>query len=261
VRLVSVGSGDSSVEIDITKALVAAGHCDMEFLCFDVAHNLIADANAKIRRAGLTSVMKSQFFDVNVDALPEPIDGIMAHHSLHHIVELERLFSMIDAALMPNGRFLSIDMIGRNGHVRWPETLGYIQALWEGLPDEKKYHHQLKQLHAEYLNFDCSEEGFEGIRSQDILPLLVSRFSFRMFMGLGGLVEIFTDRGYGHNYDVNSAWDTAFIDFVEELNERLLQIGLIKPTMLFADMAKKGRIVEPRYYKSRSPAFSIRRMW
>jgi len=33
--------------------------------------------------------------------------------------------------------------------------------------------------------WDCSKQGFEGIRAQDILPLLVKKFSFRSFLGFG----------------------------------------------------------------------------
>ncbi len=96
----------------------------------------------------------------------------MCHHALHHVLNLEHLISAIRASLHPKGCFVSIDVIGRNGHMRWPEALEFIERIWRFLPDEKRYHHVLKTSDQEYVNRDCSTKGFEGIRSQDILPIL-----------------------------------------------------------------------------------------
>ena len=60
--------------------------------------------------------------------------------------------------------------------MRWPEAYGVLSELWKELPETYKYNHQLKRLEIEYENWDCSTEGFEGIRSQDILPLLIETF-------------------------------------------------------------------------------------
>src|SRR5205085_2791623 len=71
-----------------------------------------------------------------------------------------------------------------------------IDRIWRQLPVRFKYHHQLRRLEHEYENWDCSTEGFEGIRAQDILPLCVERFEFRRFLGWASLVEILIDRGF-----------------------------------------------------------------
>ncbi len=49
-------------------------------------------------------------------------DGVMASHSLHHLVELEHIFDWVKEVLRPGCVFAINDMIGRNGHMRWPET-------------------------------------------------------------------------------------------------------------------------------------------
>src|SRR2546421_428065 len=84
-------------------------------------------------------------------------------------IELEVLFDKIYQTLHPDGYFVTDDMIGRNGHMRWPEALTVFNALWKELPEKYKYNHQLKRLEIEFDNWDCSKEAFEGIRSQDIL--------------------------------------------------------------------------------------------
>ena len=142
--------------------------------------------------------------------------------------------------------------------MRWPEALTLVRTLWNTLPDHYKYNHQLKRLEIEFDNWDCSKEGFEGIRAQDILPLLVERFSFELFIGWGGVIDIFIDRSFGHNFDPAKEWDRSFIDEVHRLNEESLENGLIKPTQILAAMSKSSRTTT-RQYKHLSPRFCIRR--
>jgi hypothetical protein len=149
-------------------------------------------------------------------------------------------------------------MIGRNGHMRWPETLNFVNAFWAVIDPSKKLNHQLKVTHENFVNFDCSKEGFEGVRSQDILPLLISHFSFSAFLATGGLIEIFVDRGYGPNYSSDNLQDIEFIDSIADLNDRLIALGLIKPTMLFAEMGKKGVSKSAKLYKGLRPEFCVR---
>jgi predicted TPR repeat methyltransferase len=121
-RFVSLGSGTCTEEIKIARDLRADGFSNFTILGLDVTEHLVAEANAAIAREKLTEHVASRFFDVNRDAIEGPVDAVIAHQSLHHFVELERVFDLVDAALVPQGYFLSCDMIGRNGHMRWPET-------------------------------------------------------------------------------------------------------------------------------------------
>lgn len=257
-KFVSIGSGDCSEEIKIAKCLLEAGHSNFVILGFEVAAHLIGEANTAIARQGLAKHVASKFFDVNRGMIDEPIDAFIAHHSLHHIVELERLFDLIDQSLRPDGHFISCDMIGRNGHMRWPETLRYVEAIWANLPDIKKYNWQHRQQHNQFLNWDCSKEGFEGIRAQDILPLLLRHFSFEGFFGCGGFIDPFVDRGYGPNYDAANPLDRDFIDLVATANDAMIDSAQIKPTMMFADMVKKKSGVALHVVGRRTPEFCVR---
>jgi SAM-dependent methyltransferase len=257
-KFVSIGSGNCSEEVKIAKRLLQLGHSNFVIVGLEVAQNLIAEAHAAIAGEGLAKHVASEFFDVNHGAIDGPVDAFVANHSLHHIVELERLFDLIDRSLSPNGHFVSCDMIGRNGHMRWPETLRYIEAIWANLPEIKKYHWQLRQQHNQFLNWDCSTEGFEGVRAQDILPLLLQRFSFDAFVACGGFIDPFVDRGYGPNYNTANALDRDFIDLVATANDAMIDSGQIKPTIMFADMVKKNIGVAPRFVGRRTPEFCVR---
>jgi len=97
-------------------------------------------------------------------------------------------------------------MIGRNGHMRWPEAMDVIPSLWKYLPQSHKFSHQLKRIEHGYVNWDCSSKSFEGTRARDILPELVKSFQFDLFLGFCSLVDIFIDRGFGPNFDLESEW-------------------------------------------------------
>jgi hypothetical protein len=165
----------------------------------------------------------------------------MGNQSLHHFVELEVLFDKIHSAPLPQGYFLTHDMIARNGHARWPEALAIINDLWNELPNRYRYNHQLKRLEIVFDNWDCSKEALEGIRSQDIPPLLMQRFHFDLFVGFANLVDVFIDRSFGHNFDVKSQWDREFIDKVHQIDESNIENGRIKPSHMTAAMTNHLR--------------------
>ena len=106
-------------------------------------------------------------------------------------------------------------------------------------------------------NWDCSTEGFEGIRSQDILPLLIKRFHFEFFVGFGNLVNPFIDRSFGHNFDPDDPKDLQFIDRVHELDQKLIDGGHIKPTHIIAAM--KVRPTHQRVDRHLTPEFCVRK--
>ncbi len=256
-NLISIGSGDCALEIDVAKGVRASGITEFEFFCLELSPVLVERARRKVSEASLGRHFHFLTMDV-ADWRPDRrFAGCMAHHSLHHIVALEHLFSTIRNSLEPGGYFLSCDVIGRNGHLRWPETLKIMEKLWALLPEEKRYHHALKTTWREFVNFDCSTQGFEGIRAQDILQLLLDNFSFDVFLPYGGLIEVFMSPGLGPNFNMELDWDRNFIDLVAHLNDILVESGHIKPTLFFAKMSVGGH-AKRRFYKHLSPEFCVR---
>lgn len=140
--------------------------------------------------------------------------------------------------------------------MRWREAELILEPLWRSLPDRYKYNHQLQRLDAQFVNWDCSVEGFEGIRCQDILPLLIRRFYFHTFLAYGNLTDVFVDRSDGHNFDPQNPADLAFIQHLARLNDVLIGHGVIKPTMLFASMSKSPS--EMTCYRRWRPEFCLR---
>ncbi len=257
-RFVSIGSGNCEVEVALAADLRASGYEIFVMECVDLNPHMLERGNQLAAQKNVADKMLFTAVDINDWVVEGTYDLVIAYQSLHHFVELEMLFDKIYEALEEDGYFLTHDMIGRNGHMRWPEALDIVNALWKDLPNKYKYNHQLKRLELEYENWDCSKEGFEGIRAQDILPLLAEMFNFELFIPWGGVLDIFIDRGFGHNYDPNEAWDRAFINKVYALNVEKIVDGSIKPTQMIAAMTKQP-VEHPRRYMGLTPEFCLRK--
>ncbi|HWP57478.1 MAG TPA: class I SAM-dependent methyltransferase [Candidatus Acidoferrales bacterium] len=256
-KLLSLGAADCSVEIGVAKRLLELGHENFELSCYEVSPHLLERAEAAVEKEGLRRLLKLHGIDINRWKPKDRFAGVMANHSLHHFVELEQIFAGVYAALEDRGFFVTNDMIGRNGHMRWPEVLEFIDAIWAFMPDRYKFNRQLNRFEQTFVNWDCSNEGFEGIRAQDILPLLNRTFGFESFLAFGGIVDVFVDRAFGHNFDPNLSSDKAFIDFLQLLNDRLIEASVVKPTTMFAVMRKQFGMT-PRVWRNWTPAFCER---
>ena len=255
--LLSIGSGDCSIEIDIVKKLLSKGERDFFFICLELSPLFVEKARIQIDKEGLGDIIAVSKTDLNNWEPKTSFAGVMAHHSLHHILNLEHVFGLIKKHLAPNGKFVTSDIIGRNGHMRWPEALSIVRQIWEHLPRKYKYSNQSNRYYDYFENWDCSVEGFEGIRAQDILPLLIKSFSFEVFFGFGNLIDTFIDRNFGPNFNPENKDDIQFIDTLHALDEKLISEGILKPTGIIAAMTNK-QIDKPRLYNNWSPEFAVR---
>lgn len=256
-RVLSVGCGDGTVELELAQSLRDRADADFRLIGADLSPVLIERFEEKVRDAGLRDRVFPKLEDLNSVASDETYDLIMANHSLHHIVDLEGIFAFIHRALLPHGIFATCDMIGRNGHMRWPETEALLQAVWPMLTDKQKFHHQLLRPNPDrFEDFDCSGEGFEGIRAQDILYLILNSFKSYKFFGYGGFVDVLVDRGFGHGFDAEDEDQRAFVTTLAKFNEMMLDAGMIKPTVMSAYFTKDDR--GERCFHGRSALRSLR---
>ncbi len=238
VRILSVGSGNGDLEIRVAAAMVNAGHTNFTIECMDINPHMLERTLEDARSQGVQAHIKTREDDFNRWTPDRSYDVIMANQSLHHVLELEHLFGAIYKGLKKTGKFITSDMIGRNGHKRWPEAMQALKPFWDELPDSHKYNQLLKRHEEDYINHDCSTEGFEGIRAQDILPLLVKKFHFHLFIPFSNIVMVFIDRPFGHNFDAENPWDRDFIDRVHACDEAGMLTGTLKPTQMLAVMSK-----------------------
>lgn len=257
-RFASIGAGNCDAEIKLAEDLIGRGCTDFVIDCVEINPAMLERGQARAAEEGLAERVRAVQADFNGWAPDARYDGVMANQALHHVVELEVLLDAVRDALLPTGRFVTSDMIGRNGHQRWPEARRIIEELWAELPPAYRYHHSLQRQEDEFQDWDCSQEGFEGIRAQDILALLVERFSFETFLGFGNLIDVFVDRGFGPNFDADDEGDRAFIDRVHERDMAGLLSGELKPTHVMAVMRNVPVPHGPRVFEHLTPRFCVR---
>lgn len=236
----SVGSGNCDTEVRVAKALVGAGFEEFQIECLEMNPSMLQRGKELAVAEGISEHVVCVQGDFNEWVPAKDYDAIIANQSLHHVLNLEGLFGGIKKSLKDNGLFITSDMIGRNGHQRWPEALSIVRELWQELPPRYRYNQQLRRYEETFLDWDCSVESFEGIRAQDILPLLLSMFKFDFFLAFANVIDPFVDRGFGHNFDASSEKDRNFIDRVHQRDEAEILAGSIKPTHMFAVMRVHG---------------------
>jgi SAM-dependent methyltransferase len=258
LRIVSLGAGNCENEVALAEALIKHGISEFSIDCLELSSFMIERGRSLIQEKQLSAKMRVIETDLNEWVASETYDVFFANHSLHHIEGLEHLFSQVSRSMAPDGVFLVNDMIGRNGHMRWPEAMSILNVIWSSMPRRYKYNHLLDRVEDEYENWDCSVEGFEGIRAQDILPLLISNFEFKFFLGFGNLINVFVDRAFGHNFDPLSSEDMTFIRRVAAVDEELLLMGALKPTQMFGVLVRKGTPHPQVFLNGVTPEFSVR---
>ncbi|GAA4823850.1 hypothetical protein GCM10011365_22900 [Marinicella pacifica] len=236
MRILSIGSGNCDTEVRLAKTLRKEGFHDFIIDCMDINQTMFARGLKLAEEEGVTNHLRFLKADFNSWESQQSYGLIIANQSLHHVVKLEHLFAEIKKSLPPEGYFITSDIIGRNGHQRWPEAVKVLKKIWQQMPPRYRYNHQLNKEQKKYVNHDCSSDSFEGIRAQDVLPLLIKNFHFETFIPFANLILIFIDRGLGPNFDVNNPEDIAFIDRIHQLDEELMLAGTIQPTQLMAAM-------------------------
>ncbi|WP_223786853.1 class I SAM-dependent methyltransferase [Marinicella meishanensis] len=240
-QLLSIGAGNGESELLLADALVKQGIRHFTITCLDINPHMLQRCQENAAAKGLGAQIATECGDFNVWEANQTFDVVLANQCLHHVINLEHLLATVELALKPTGVFLVSDMIGRNGHQRWPEALTLLKPIWEGMPDRLKHNRLLQRFEPEYINHDCSTSGFEGIRAQDILPMLVERFHFDMFIPFANLIMVLIDRPFGHNFQVDDPADLALIDRVHEIDEQAILKGTIKPTQMVACLSKQPK--------------------
>jgi SAM-dependent methyltransferase len=256
-RILTIAAGECAPEINIAEWLRENSIHNFRFDCIDINPNVLDRAEKAAKSKGFLTEFEFRCADLSSWEPVRDYNIILAIQCLHHFSDLENIFARLRKALHPNGYFLTDDMIGRNGHQRWPEAKAHVQAFWQELPERYKYNHAFKTQDVLYEDRDFSKDSFEGIRSQDILKLLKASFHFEFFFGFANVIDVFVDRMYGPNFDPAVEWDRDFIDRVHDLDFQEIDCGHIKPTHMYAAMTKDSAS-PTKFYRHWSPDFCIR---
>jgi SAM-dependent methyltransferase len=237
----SIGCGAGAEEIEVLRAADRLGFAPFAIFGLELSPISVERAEAAAAAAGYADRFLPRVHDLNA-GLPAlaPAAAIMAHHVLHHIVELELLYAHLAAGLHPQGSFVTYDMMGRNGHMRWPEVLPAVRALWQHLPERYRHDHVWHRPMPHFQDWDCAIEGFEGVRAQEVLPLLAEHFVPARLVTRGAVMEVFTSDRVGPGFDpFTREDDRAFLGAVAEWERGLLARRETTPTEFVGEFRRR----------------------
>lgn len=241
----SIGSGNGDTEVDIYNRL--KNKDKVKLIGVDINPTMV-ERGKKLAEEKSYLMLDFQVGDFNYLKLNKKYDFYIANHSLHHVTNLENLFEVIDNNSTDEMIFLINDMIGRNGHVMWPGTKKIVDLIWSKIERKYKYNHYTHLFDDEVFNLDCSTEGFEGIRAEDILPLLNKYFDYDIYLPFSVIVSRFIDRAYGHNFIVSNIDDMIKLRMIIEMDIKILTDKKLSPTQALMKFIKRGKSQNQRFF-------------
>ena len=176
VKILSVGSGPGGTEIINANKFTV----NFKFDCIDINEKSLSIGQKKANDEQLNFNFIQQ--DINEIKLPaEEYDVIFSLSALHHMINHEHITDEIKKTMKSDAVFIIQEPIPRNGFRMWDETKKIANEVWKIIPDKYKYDHIYKnhtRFFKELPDVDLSKEGFECIRSEDLVPILKKNFIF-----------------------------------------------------------------------------------
>jgi SAM-dependent methyltransferase len=254
--MVSLGAGSGETELDIVERLARRGIENLELTLLELNPALLERAMADAARRGMAERVTGVEVDLNEWLPAGTADVYFANHSLHHLVNLEGILAGVKGSMAEDGVLVVNDMIGRNGHVRWPEAADLVHAIWDAAPARYRWNPIEQKVDETYPDTDYGRYTFEGVRAEDILPLLLHHFHPEVYVTFLNVADPFIDRIYGPNFELDNPDDRAFIDALGQFDDAAIDLQLVTPTHLVASFRRSE--VPCRYPRRRSPARTVR---
>lgn len=128
-RLLSLGCGYGGHELEIARIL----RRPYQLIGVDLNPHIYSEAQRRAISEGLNVHFKS--LDLNfVRIRPGAFDVIYAHASVHHVLNLEHLFSQVCDGLTETGRLVIMDIIGKTQVLFWKENVEFAASLIKRMP-------------------------------------------------------------------------------------------------------------------------------
>lgn len=224
-RVLSLGCGHGALE----RGLIAIGmaqRCDG----IDLSEGAIQEARRLAAETG-TDQIHYQVGDLEEADFPKAaFDMVFAHHSMHHIEDLDGLCLAVRETLRPGGIFHLDEFVGPD-RFQWTDAqLHHLNAFVQALPDRYRrlptgelMPPLVRPTIPQMLAFDPSE----AVRSSAILETMRRHFRVVEVRRLGGALLHVGLSGIAQNFDPDSAEDNARLEEFFALEDRLMAEGVI----------------------------------
>ncbi len=176
--------------------------------------------------------------DVNALELPDnAYDLVVVQQAFHHFDALEFVAGQISRALKPHGVFVLKDYIGANFLQRTPKQRAVCSMLWRTLPERYRRHVSGRVLDGIYIPRKEDLPPYEGIRAEDVLPVIEARFRTLHSHTYGGILFPLWN-GFAQNY-TESADDRALVERLWQLDRQMIDSGAVEPNFIRAVFARQ----------------------
>jgi len=217
INVLSLGSGYCGHEIMMAEQFSR----EYEILCVDINEDLFKKARevADGKDLGLSFAVRDLNF---IEIPPGKYDLIFAHAVLHHIINLEHLYGQIAGGLTDEGLFHLIEVVGKNRLLIWEENQAVVNKLLDicpaGLVADTRIH------------VTEEEEGMEGVRQEEILPLLKDYF-YPKYEHLHGafMRYVCLDERLGKALCPSRTEARKYLDFLIDCDESCVRRKLLRP--------------------------------
>lgn len=214
----------------------------------DLAGGAVDAARRQAAAEGLDG-LTYRVADLNTLELPaDAYDIVYAHAALHHVFALEHLLDQIRRSLKPSGVLVLYEYVGPS-QMQFPRPhLELADKLLRAIPPNYRTHRregglkdQAPRLSLETMN---ASDPSEAVRSQEIIPLVASRFRVEHLRYIGGtlLLLVFNDIA-GNLPDGDPVMD-PIIDAIIAVDNVLIDTGVLPSYHAYA-VCRKTRNLLP----------------
>ncbi|MEA2871665.1 MAG: hypothetical protein QOH67_1641, partial [Hyphomicrobiales bacterium] len=199
-----------------------------KFHAIDVSDGAIAGAKAAAATAGIGEKIDYSVADLNTVSLPAATyDAIFGISAVHHIFQLEHLFSECRKALKPGGLLFLDEYVGPSRFCSAPHVIDLINRLRVLLPEHKRknlftndgnellFYEPLPIGHFE------KHDPSEAVRSSEIMAALRLYFDVLEIRPYGGAIQHMLFSGIAGNFDETNAEDVALMNVIATFEEAL----------------------------------------
>lgn len=233
ISLLSLCAGIGHYEI----SLVRRGYVE-SVVGYEFSEKSVASANQTVRNEGLESKISFIQLDLNTGTFPpnQHFDAILNVAGLHHIQNLEHLIAQCRQVCKPHTVFLNHEFIGPNHHQWTAKQLHYINYIMSILPpDLRRSLSNPGAIHEQKVSLSMNEmmriDPTEGVRAQDIIPVMRKHFAISDYKPFGGSILHMLLNDMAGNFMAPE--HAALIELLIFFEESLMDEGVLPPDFAF----------------------------
>ncbi len=181
-RILSLGCGGGNLE----RLLIGDGAAE-QVDGFDVSPDSIRLAEQLAASAGMAERIRYAVADLDtLELRPASYDAVVAKMALHHLEDLEHVYSQVRCSLKPGGVFMFNEFVGPS-RFQWTDLqLELMNELLRALPERQHKAAPFTRIVRPKLADMKILDPSEAVRSAEILPLLERHFEVVEYKPYGG---------------------------------------------------------------------------